>query len=173
MASATQDKADPDHVNPVPEEMSLPSAAIQRIIKSKLPEGVMIGKEAKVAFSKASSIFILYVTTIANDLAKEARRTTVTAQDVLHALRDLEFDEFLPAVEACLHAYKEQEKQKSVENAAKRSVKGGNTGADEPGAEAEADDDGEEDVEAGGADEAEPQSKRQRTEGEEEEGEAE
>jgi len=27
----------------------------------------------------------------------------VTAQDVLHALRDLEFDEFLPAVEACLH----------------------------------------------------------------------
>ena len=124
---AGQDKADPEHVNPVPEEMSLPSAAIQRIIKSKLPEGVMIGKEAKVAFSKASSIFILYVTTMcapagpdsthdarlrpiplcpalsANDLAKEARRTTVTAQDVLHALRDLEFDEFLPAVEACLH----------------------------------------------------------------------
>ena len=53
-----------EHVNPVPEEMSLPSAAIQRIIKSKLPEGVMIGKEAKVAFSKASSIFILYVTTM-------------------------------------------------------------------------------------------------------------
>eukprot|EP00964_Phaeocystis_antarctica_P011474 scaffold6352_cov67-Phaeocystis_antarctica.AAC.2 len=245
-----------EHVNPVPEEMSLPSAAIQRIIKSKLPEGVMIGKEAKVAFSKASSIFILYVTTMcasappaprvvrlvrssecrvtsltvfrisarsANDLAKEARRTTVTAQDVLHALRDLEFDEFLPAVEACLHgaasplrtppvsvtvcatnpstlashsdpsacefapraalashigpdtpplaraAYKEQEKQKSLENAAKRAVKGGNTGADEEGGEAEA----EEDVEAGGADEAEPRSKRQRTEGEEEEAEAE
>ena len=132
-AVATAEKgADPEVVNPVPEEMSLPSAAIQRIIKSKLPEGVMIGKEAKIAFSKASSIFILYVTTMcafsppppapcvvcfvfspphsrssatrsANDLAKEARRTTVTAQDVLHALRDLEFDEFLPAVEACLH----------------------------------------------------------------------
>ena len=100
----------------------------------------------------------------------------MTAQDVLHALRDLEFDEFLPSVEACLHgmtcplslpptgnlvrccgvtlrprhntgpsiltpvsplsraAYKEQEKQKSLENAAKRAVKGGNTGADEPGA---------------------------------------
>tara|TARA_B100000795_G_scaffold212420_1_gene166052 strand:- start:150 stop:362 length:213 start_codon:yes stop_codon:yes gene_type:complete len=66
-------------------------------------------------------------------------------------------------------AYKEQEKQKSLENAAKRAVKGGNTGADEEGGEAEA----EEDVEAGGADEAEPRSKRQRTEGEEEEAEAE
>ena len=42
-------------------------------------------------------------------------------------------------------AYKEQEKQKSLENAAKRAVKGGNTGADEEGGEAEA----EEDVEAG------------------------
>ena len=66
-------------------------------------------------------------------------------------------------------AYKEQEKQKSLENAAKRAVKGGNTGADEEGGEAEA----EEDVEAGGADEAEPQSKRQRTDDEEEEAEAE
>ena len=63
-ASKADAQADPEHVNPVPEEMSLPSAAIQRIIKSKLPEGVMIGKEAKVAFSKASSIFILYVTTM-------------------------------------------------------------------------------------------------------------
>ena len=35
-------------------------------------------------------------------------------------------------------AYKEQEKQKSLENAAKRAVKGGNTGADEEGGEAEA-----------------------------------
>ena len=68
-------------------------------------------------------------------------------------------------------AYKEQEKQKSLENAAKRAVKGGNTGADEEGGEAEAE--AEEDVEAGGADEAEPRSKRQRTGGEEEDAEAE
>merc|ERR1712194_154950 len=123
-----------------------------------------IGKEAKVAFSKASSIFILYVTTIANDLAKEARRTTVTAQDVLHALRDLEFDEFLPAVEACLHAYKEQEKQKSLENAAKRAVKG-SAGVDEPLADG-VEEEEEEEVEVG---ETEPQSKRQRTEADGEE----
>lgn len=30
-------------------------------------------------------------------------------------------------------AYKEQEKQKSLENAAKRAVKGGTAGVDEPG----------------------------------------
>ena len=101
----------------------------------------------------------------ANDLAKEARRTTVTAQDVLHALRDLEFDDFLPAAEACLHAYREQEKQKSLENAAKRAVKGAG-GADEAGAEGE---EGEAEDEEGG--ETEPNAKRQRTEGEGEEAE--
>jgi hypothetical protein len=49
---------------PVPEEMSLPSAAVMRIVKSKLPDGVMIGKDTKAAFGKASSIFILYLTTM-------------------------------------------------------------------------------------------------------------
>ena len=42
----------------------------RRIIKAKLPGGVQIGKEAKTAFSKACSIFIMYVTTIANDLCE-------------------------------------------------------------------------------------------------------
>lgn len=217
-ADAKAPGADPEYVVPVPEDMSLPSAAIQRIIKTKLPDGVMIGKEAKVAFSKSASIFILYVTTMcaregppplpwahaashalsgapvpprptvgppathtthgaqpvrcscarsANDLAKESRRTTVTAQDVLNALRDLEFDEFLPSMEACLHAYKEQEKQKSLENAAKRASKGGGGGADDAGGD---EDEAEEDDDAG-ADEAEPQSKRQRTDGDDEDAE--
>eukprot|EP00966_Prymnesium_polylepis_P014127 326132-Prymnesium_polylepis.2 len=38
----------------------------------------------------------------ANDLAKESKRTTVTAQDVINALKELEFDEFVPSIEACL-----------------------------------------------------------------------
>lgn len=38
----------------------------------------------------------------ANDLAKEAKRTTVTAQDVVNALKELEFDEFVPSIETCL-----------------------------------------------------------------------
>lgn len=89
------------------------------------------------------------------------RRTTVTAQDVLNALRDLEFDEFMPSMESCLHAYKEQEKQKSLENAAKRASKGGSGAAYEAGGD---EDEAEEEDEAG-ADETEPQSKRQRTVG--------
>lgn len=49
---------------PVPEEMTLPSAAVMRIVKSKLPDGVHIGKDTKAAFGKACSIFILYISTM-------------------------------------------------------------------------------------------------------------
>ena len=110
---------------PVPDEMSLPSAAIMRIIKSKLPDGVMVNKDAKTAFTKACSVFILYLTTMcarrapsaprvcpirdvgvrsrsAADMSKEKGRSTLTAADVLGALRDLEFDEFIPTIETCL-----------------------------------------------------------------------
>ena len=111
---------------PVPDEMSLPSAAIMRIIKAKLPEGIMINKDAKAAFAKACSIFILYLTVgcvphpaplpshrlippdacpprySASDISKETRRTTINAQDVITALKDLEFDDFVPNLEMCL-----------------------------------------------------------------------
>ena len=109
---------------PVPDEMSLPTAAIMRIIKSKLPDGIMINKDAKAAFAKACSIFILYLTVgcarliatrapvplphasrrarSASDNSKNARRTTLNAHDVITALKDLEFEDFVPNLEICL-----------------------------------------------------------------------
>ena len=131
-----------EELTPVPEEMSLPVAAIMRIIKAKLPDGVQIGKEAKTAFSKACSIFIMYVTTIANDLAKESKRSTVTAADVLHALKELEFDDFLPMVENSLFAYRENDKAKALEAAAKRAARTGDEGASAFDAGDAKDDDG-------------------------------
>jgi len=107
---------------PVPDVLMLPGASIMRIVKSKLPDGVMVGSETKKAFGKACSLFILYLTTIAADMAKENSRTTVSASDVLSALRDLEFDDFLPSVEASLAAFRESEKARNIEAAAKRAA---------------------------------------------------
>lgn len=58
----------------------------------------------------------------ANDLAKEGRRATVTAQDVIMALRELEFDDFLPTLETTLVAYREAEKIRSLDVTAKRAA---------------------------------------------------
>mmetsp|Transcript_27084 Transcript_27084/g.56907 ORF Transcript_27084/g.56907 Transcript_27084/m.56907 type:complete len:149 (+) Transcript_27084:130-576(+) len=122
MSKREREKEEPQHVQPVPEDMALPASSIMRIAKGKLPDGVMINKDAKLAFSKATSIFILYLSTIASDVSKEGKRSTVTAQDVLTALHDLEFHDFLPDVELCLAAYREAEKARSLEAQAKKSV---------------------------------------------------
>lgn len=46
----------------VPDEMALPTAAIARIFKRKLPDQFNVSKDARNAFTKACSLFILYLT---------------------------------------------------------------------------------------------------------------
>ena len=146
---------------PLPDELSLPLSAVMRIIKSRLPEGMMVGTDTKKAISKACSLFILYVSTMcaacpnfsgsgnalhvscchlcqasaltrplicsrsacsASDCAKESNRQTMNATDILKALNELEFDDFLPPVEAALNAFREEEKVRSIQAAAKRAA---------------------------------------------------
>ena len=139
---------DDPQLAPVPEEMSLPSAAIMRIIRAKLPDGIHINKDAKAAFAKACSIFILYLTVCACDHSKETKRATLTAQDVINALKDLEFDDFVPNIEMCLAAFREADKAKSIESAAKRAARVQVLGAD-AAVPAEEEEGGEEAGEAG------------------------
>eukprot|EP00958_Prasinococcus_capsulatus_P010287 scaffold999_cov375-Prasinococcus_capsulatus_cf.AAC.6 len=70
-------------------------------VKSKLAEiagdikrDVAINKDALNAFSECAKIFIHYLTATANDICQESRqRSTVTADDVLKALEELDFHE--------------------------------------------------------------------------------
>jgi len=59
----------------------------------------------------------------ASDCAKESSRQTMSAADVLKALNDLEFDDFLGPVEASLNAFREEEKARVIQSAAKRAAK--------------------------------------------------
>lgn len=114
----------------------------------------MVGSDTKKAFGKACSLFILYLSTIAADVAKENSRTTVSASDILTALRDLEFDDFLSPVEAALGAFREAEKARSIEAAAKRAaqmMKNGEAGKDKAtGGEAREEEGAGADAEEGG-----------------------
>jgi DNA polymerase epsilon subunit 3 len=80
----------------------LPQASITRIIKAKLPDSVQVSKEAKQAFSKSAGIFILYLTAAANDFCKVSKRQTISAQDVLTALEELDFGDFVEPLKECL-----------------------------------------------------------------------
>lgn len=64
-----------------------PLACVRRILKNTLPGSTHFGKDASAAFARASGIFIIYLTACANDFAREHKRQTITANDVLAAIK--------------------------------------------------------------------------------------
>lgn len=97
---------------PTAVEFEPPLACVRRILKHSLPSSTNVGKDASAAFARATGIFIIYLTSCANDFARENKRQTITANDVLAATKELEFDEFLPDMTKFLENYRAMEKSK-------------------------------------------------------------
>ena len=104
-------------------DFELPSASINRILKSRLPEGVLASKEAKQAIGKAAGVFVLYVTTTANDFCRESRRQTISAQDVLDAMQELDFEEFIQPLKVALEAMRAETEEKKKVAKEKKAAK--------------------------------------------------
>ncbi|KAI8336851.1 histone-fold-containing protein [Choanephora cucurbitarum] len=68
------------------EDNELPKANVTRVLKTALPPGTALQKDAKLAVSKAATVFINYLSSVANDVAKGANHKTITAADVFTAL---------------------------------------------------------------------------------------
>lgn len=95
-----------------PEDLNLPTAVVSRIVKEALPEGVNVSKEAKAAISKAASVFVLFATSCANNFAMKAKRKTLTGQDVLAAMEDMEFEKFIEPLKENLELFRRELKGK-------------------------------------------------------------
>lgn len=89
------------------EDLNLPLTVVTRIIKDSLPDGVAISKEARTGLAKAASVFVLYVTSAATNIVKNKKRKALTGQDVLDAMRDIEFDRFVEPLAEALEHYKQ------------------------------------------------------------------
>lgn len=50
--------------------------------------------DALLAFGESAKVFISYISCTSNDIAREAKRQTISAADVLQALEDCDFAEF-------------------------------------------------------------------------------
>lgn len=75
-------------------EFEPPVACVRRILKNTLHSHTNVAKDSVTAFARASGIFIIYLTACANDFARENRRQTITAADVLAAIKaSLKYDE--------------------------------------------------------------------------------
>lgn len=96
------------------EDLNLPNASVQKIIKEALPESINIGKDAKAALSRAASVFILYVTSEASKGAHKDGRKTLLGQDVIKAIEKLEFDEFMEPLQEAHKIFMDARKNKSA-----------------------------------------------------------
>ncbi|KAB1223126.1 DNA polymerase epsilon subunit 3 [Morella rubra] len=85
----------------------LPRSIVRRVVKDKLSQcsqdgDLSLHKDALLAFSESARIFIHYLSATANDICRESKRQTINADDVLKALEEIEFPEFLKPLKASL-----------------------------------------------------------------------
>ncbi len=98
-------------------EFEPPLACVRRMLKNTLPSNTNVGKDASFAFSRACGIFIVYLTACANDFARENKRQTITANDILAAVKELDFDEFSPQLTSFIEQHRVAEKKKKADKA--------------------------------------------------------
>lgn len=88
----------------------LPKGIVKRLLKAKLSainkndssRDVTIHKDALLACSESAKVFISFVTAAAFDICQEKKRQTISAEDVLAALEELEFGEWVPQLRETL-----------------------------------------------------------------------
>ena len=141
-------------------EFEPPQACIARIMKNALPENVQVTKDARAAFTRAAGIFIFYLTNCANEFSRDAKRQTITTNDVLNALKELEFDDFEQPLAEFLEKYRKSfhDAKKVVKN--KKDASGTDAGGD-----ADADADGDADMDGAEKDEEEEEEEEVDVEG--------
>lgn len=80
-----------------------------------------VAGDALLALAESARVFISYVTAAANDVAREHKRQTISAEDMLTALDDLDFGELLPELREALDARKKGAKD-AADKAAKQKL---------------------------------------------------
>ncbi|KAI8886229.1 histone-fold-containing protein [Backusella circina FSU 941] len=84
------------------EDNELPKANVTRVLKAALPPGTALQKDARLAVGKAATVFINYISAVANDVAKGASHKTISAPDVFKALEIVELDNLSPQLKESL-----------------------------------------------------------------------
>ncbi|SAL98949.1 hypothetical protein [Absidia glauca] len=94
------------------EDHELPKANVTRVLKQSLPHGTALQKNAKLAVSKAATVFISYITSLAHDTAKSSNHKTITTADVMKAMEVAELDHLIPQLQARLKEYQDVQNER-------------------------------------------------------------
>lgn len=102
------------------DDLSFPNAVITRLMNEALGESTTISKEARLAMSRAALTFILYISTTANQYASNAKRKTITVQDIFKALQSNQFEMLVEPMQEALKDYQEQNRKKKEDSSKKQ-----------------------------------------------------
>ncbi|KAI5734495.1 hypothetical protein M8J77_007142 [Diaphorina citri] len=138
------------------DDLNLPSAIIQRLIKEALPkdaEGkINVSKDVRLAAGKAASLFILHLTTEALSIANEKNRKTLSGADVIEGVKQIGFEVFAGALQKKLEQLSTKKRRstgkkdtsKNVNNVEEMEVEEGEEEGEEEEVEGEEEEDDKE-----------------------------
>jgi len=142
------------------EDLSLPRTVVGRLAKGVLPANTIIQKDAIMAITKASTLFVNYLSHNSHAHTLRTTRRTIYPADVFMGLRDSEFDFMLPRLEAELDKYNSV--QTSKRNEYRKKVKEGTMG--NPSRRKSTGDAATTDAQMSGVEDEEPTAKRAKME---------
>ncbi|KAG8460390.1 hypothetical protein KFE25_011881 [Diacronema lutheri] len=90
---------DPDYL--------LPIANVGRIMKGGVPVGAKISKDAKECVQECVSEFISFITMEANEKCLQEKRKTISGDDLIWAMKNLGFDNYVEPLSLYLNRYKQ------------------------------------------------------------------
>lgn len=85
----------------------LPIANVAKLMKKAIPERGKIAKEAKECVQECVSEFISFITSEAAERCCQERRKTINGEDLLHAMSNLGFDNYVEPLKAYLQKYRD------------------------------------------------------------------
>ncbi|KAI8971569.1 histone-fold-containing protein [Mycotypha africana] len=113
------------------EDNELPKTNVRRVLAEALPPGTAWQRDAKLAVNRASTVFINYLSSLANDVAKGSGHKTITATDVFKALEVAELDNLIPDLQDALSAYQQLMREKKKKKKERDELKSKENGEDE------------------------------------------
>ncbi len=125
------------------DELALPVASVTKLLKASLPENVSVSQDVKQKLANAAGVFILYLTSAAQEKCRRTKRSTMNGDDVLQALEEIDISDLTGPLKRYAEEMREEKLRASKRQRSSDAKEEGEDGV--AAAAAEANDEHEED----------------------------
>ena len=115
MASSSMSGAGPDGSTQVEDEVSLPRAAVNKMIKEMIPN-IRVSNDARELILTCCKEFIHLVSSEANDICNVQTKKTISPDHIIAALGRLGFNQYLEEIKGVHAQFKTQASNKKKSN---------------------------------------------------------